>query len=329
VLLAALVLAGGCDERPPQAETATLQSGLTADSGLIALVGAGEGDPLWPILKTGARHYADGHGAIRIRYLNPAGRSPQDQIDCLRSLSDPELRGLCIDIIDANALKPILRDMHNQGIRIVSIIQPAPQEIRSGHVGFDDREIGRALAEATMDALDGAGSIALLHAGYEHPIYGLRRIAFETELERHPGAEVFAKKNCRTDAREARKIIREYSRRFPRLSAWVALDDWPLRDRGPDTLGIPPGCRFITFGGTPAQRPLVESGISTAVVAANYRELGAKAVQYCAEAFREPSRFEKRYAAPLRTVWATNLDEYKRDWAYWSTGKFPGNELQP
>ena len=294
VLLAAFLVAGGCDEPPPpRVGAALLQSAPARDPALVAFVGAGEGDPLWPILKTGAQRYGDRLGAIRIRFLIPTGRSAQDQIECLRSLGDLELRGLCIHIIDADALKPILRKMYNRGIRIVSIIHPAPREIRAGHVGFNERRIGAALAETTISALDGAGSIVLLHAGYEHPIYGPRRIAFENTLKPHRQIEVFARKDCRTNPREARRIIRDYSQRFPRLSAWVALDDWPLRDRGLDDLAVPPGCKFITFGGTPMQWPLIETGVSPGVAAVNYGELGAKAVQY---------RFSARAVATRRSM---------------------------
>ena len=328
-LLVALAAAGGCDNIPPPPGTSAPPSSSMPNRGLVVFMGAGEGDPLWPILKTSAQRYEDSLGLIPIRYVNPAGRSPQDQIDCLRALHDPEMRGLCIHIIDVDAIRPILRKMYSRGVRIVSMIQPAPREVRAGHVGFDNRAIGTALAKATAKALDGAGAIALLHAGYEHPVYGPRRIAFEKELLLQPDIEVFTKRDCRTNPREARKIIREYSPRFPRLSAWVALDDWPLRDRGLDDLPIPRGCKFITFGGTPVQWPLIESGISAGIVAANYGELGTKAVLYCEAALSELPRFENRYYAPLRTLWATNLDEYKRDWTYWSTGKFPQAELEP
>jgi hypothetical protein len=33
------------------------------------------------------------------------------------------------------------------------------------------------------------------------------------------------------------------------------------------------------------------------------------------------------YHAPLRIVWATNLEAYKRDWFYWSTGHYPQEDL--
>jgi len=116
---------------------------------------------------------------------------------------------------------------------------------------------------------------------------------------------------------QARSVIRERSKRFPRLSAWVSLADWPLQGLGLADDPLPAGCRFITFGGSPPHWPLIRNGTSPAIVAANYREMGAKAIQYCEVAIRNPTHFEERYAAPLRTIWSTNLDAYIKDWSSW------------
>ena len=318
-LLAPLLLTGACDRSSPRSATGTSPSGPTAEQALIAFVGAGEADPLWPVLEAGAQRYADASAAVRIQCFSPARSSPQAQIETLRSLRRAGLRGLCVRVTDADALLPTLKQLHNRGIPIVSMIQPISRDIRAGHVGLNEAEIGKALADATLEVLDGGGSIALLHAGYEHPVYGPRRIAFEQEIRFQPEIRVFTKKDCGADPAKAREIMRTYSKRFPRLSAWVALGDWPLLDGGTDgDLGLQPGCRFVTFGGTPRQWPLIERGISTRIVAADYGELGARAVQYCEVALGEPSRFEKLYEAPLRIIRPADLDAYKADWHRWS-----------
>lgn len=335
-LTAIALLACGCDEMPTRPAAAASpsppafslwnlgarSSAPSAKSALVAFVGSGEGDPLWPVLKAGAERYADRVPAVRLRFVNPHERSADAQARALEALRDLDLRGLCIRVTDAEPLLPILREFHNRGVSIISMIQPIPREIRAGHVGLNDSEIGKTLAEVTMDALDGGGSIALLHAGHEHPIFGDRRIGFEQAIRMRSDIEVFTRKDCQADPGKAREMIRAYSKRFPRLSAWVALGNWPLQDgEAGDDLGIPPGCSFIPFGGTPEQWPLIEAGISNSLVAADYGELGYRAARFCEAGFRESSRFERRYEAPLRIVDRTNLDAYKRDWSNWCNGK--------
>lgn len=287
---------------------------------VIAFVGAARRDPLWPILKASGQEYVNTLCSMEVRFLQPKGDSPQDQINLLNSLTAPEIQGLCIQINHVTAVEPTLRQLYARGMRIVSIGQPAPQDLRVAHVGYDERAIGRALAEATASVVNENGTIMLLHAGFEHPVYSLRLIGFQRKLNQ---IEVLANIDCKMDPIQARSIIRDRFARFPRLSAWVSLDDWPLRGMGLVDRPLPKGCRLITFGGTPSQWPLIRDGTCPAIVSAHYRDMGAKAIQYCEMAMRTPERPKERYIANLRTIWSTNLDAYIADWNAWQRQETP------
>jgi len=321
MMAVALCFLSACEDRHIPEEAKELASGLKRSPGFIAFVGAGPSDPVWPILKRGAEQYIENGGALEVRFFSPVGGSAQDQVDLLERLNDPDMRGLCIQIIDVDAIRPILHRMYNQGTLIVSMLNPAPDRICVAHVGFDDEAIGQALARLTVRTLGDSGSMMLLHAGPMDPVFGPRLRAFEREIAHHRQISVLAKLNCRKDPREARNLMRDRSSRYPRLSAWVALGDWPIRDVGRISSFMPPGCRFITFGGTPDHWLLIQKGISPGVVAANYRELGLKAAHYCESAILRPSQFKDKYTAPLRIVAAANLDQYIRDWTFWSSGQ--------
>jgi len=321
-----LALSSGCDNNYENTDIPSIQppKKFTKNS-FIAFVGAGENNPYWPILKTGAQRYQEDLALHEIRFFSPQRQSPKSQRDLLKNIQDPDMAGLCIHIIDLDAVRSLLEEMCSRGIRIVSIINPAPQQIRVGHAGFNDEQIGEALAEATIKVLNGKGSIMLLHAGSEHPIYGTRLAAFEKKLGFHPDVEVFAKINCQGDPSQARNIIRQRSLRYPRLSAWVTLDDWPLRDVHNIDKLLPSGCKFITFGGIPRHWDLIRNRVAPQIVAANYRELGYKAAEFCDLEIWQESRMKHLYSAPVRIVHTTNLQEYIRDWNYWSTGKYLEN----
>ena len=318
-MLAAVMLAG-CEDRslPPElASQPADQSLFTRDEyGEIAVVGASASDPLWPVIQASARRFAPNIEA-QVRFHAPAAASPQAQIDLIRSLLTPNLRGLCVQVSEPAALSGVLQDAINRGVPVVSIGHPAPATVRVGHVGFDDDEIGRLLASAVAKALDDDGTIMVLHAGSEHPAYGLRLAGFRREIRLHPRIDVFAELDCRGSSLEARRLIRERMERYPRLDAWVWLDDWPLQDEADLSTLLGPTCKVVMFGGYPSHWPLLRSGRSPVVVTADFSELGAKAVQFCDTALREPSRFESRYHAPLRTVWSIMLDAFVADWNRW------------
>jgi hypothetical protein len=192
------------------------------------------------------------------------------------------------------------------------------------HIGLNDAEVGRALAELTALALNEKGTIMLLHAGIEHDVYGPRRRSFLEHLQRYTDIELFAEINAQCDPRQARTLIRERSRRYPRLDAWVFLDDWPLRDlQNPSSLFQPP-TRLITVGGTPEHVQLIRVGLSPGVVAASYYELGSQALRACHVAHLERERFRPiRATLPVRNVTTQNLKDYLRDWQFWATGEMP------
>jgi len=329
VLMLVLLGPAGCD-RGPGAESPGVEPAAAIRKrvpGYVAFVAAGRRDPLWPALRASAQQYDRTLCSIATQFLTPDGDSPKDQVDLLESLTDGALRGVCVQITDVAALEPVLRKLHQRGIRIVSMVQPAPLKWRVGHVGFDELEVGGALADAVADALGGHGTLMVLHAGTTHPAYGPRLRAFRERIARYPGIEVLAEVDCQGRSRRAREIIRERFARYPRLSAWVALDDWPFRGVSVAEEALPAGCKCITFGGVPRHWPLVRTGVSPRIVAANYREMGARALQFCEMAIREVSRFKGSYHAPLRVIQPTNLDAYIADWTRWC--RPDGDELLP
>jgi len=315
-----LGLAAGCEQAAAPPPPATRPG---PESGVIAFVGAGRNDPFWPILRTGGQLYASAGARLSIVPLCPEGDSARDQVALLAGLRDPDLRGLCIQPADIGAIQPVLNRLYNQGVCIVSMIQPVPERLRVAHVGFDEEGVGRELARLTSQVLPAEATFMLLHAGLDDPVYGPRLIGFERQMQAVRGPERLAEIDCRGDPREARAIIRDRAARYPRLTAWVALADWPLRGIPQADAAMGPSAAFLTFGGTPEHCALIRSGRSPAVLAANYRELGIKAAQFCEAAILHPSDHKPVYHAPLRTVAASNLHEYERDWILWCTGAYP------
>lgn len=319
---------GGCDRGDVSAvidaENDRSPSVLEDREGFIAVVASGKDDPYWPIIQAGAQRYHDDLGMLELRYCIPAGNSPKDQIDLLKSLKDPKLRGICIHPTSEDAILPVLAPLHGRGIPIVTMLQPLACDWPISHVGLNDNDVGQALAELTALALDERGTLMLLHAGIEHDVYGPRRRSFLEHLQRYRELELFADIDAGRSPRQARTVIRERSQRFPRLDAWVCLDDWPLRDfQNPASLFEAP-TRLITVGGTPQHIDLIRRGISPGVVAADYYELGSHALRACHVALLDGEQFRPiRIELPLRVVTANTLTDYVRDWQSWAAGEMP------
>jgi ABC-type sugar transport system substrate-binding protein len=321
-VVALLAAMAGCQhsEEGPPAKT---------KEGFIAVVASDAGDPLWPILKNGAQRYGATIPTFEVKCLTPSATAPSLD-DLLRSLLTEQVRALCIMTTEQRQPTALLEGIRTRGIPVISVLQSVEDQVQYAHAGYDDALIGQRLAEVTAKVI-GQGTVMVLHAGRKHPVYGPRLIAFEKEMQSHAQPEVFATIDCHLDPQEAVTILRERSRRFPRLSAWVLLGDWPFRGKQPIDQLIPPTCRLITFGCPPAVWPLIRAGKCAAAVDADYGELGAQTVQLAEVGLSGQTGLQPAYRLPTRVITAAELDTWARDWQRWSgvPGTSPSTQTAP
>lgn len=310
-----LLLSGGCGDSSsgPSASRPAKEP-----AALILVVSSGPNDPYTPMLEAGARRAAKRVPAMEVRFVTPQADTPGSQAALLLGFRDPKLAGVCVHPHDAPASRSAMEVLATRGLAMVSLLEPGPRTA-AGHVGLSDEAVGQALAVETAQAVGGEGQVMLLHAGAGHERYGMRLRAFEKAI-RQTRVEVLASLDCGGDPFRARRLIAEHAARYPRLSAWVSLADWPLREP-PQPWPLPETTRLITVGGTPAQWPLVENGHLPRLIAADCSMLVEQAVDICEASLRSASGApgaSRIVDLPLRIVAAGDLEAYRRDWIEWS-----------
>ena len=97
-VLGAVMLAGMCNCRPESADESP------KGSGFIAVVGIGKADPLWPVVRASAVRFAELSPRPPVRALAPEEISPNLQLRMLGALRDDGLVGLCIQVLDSEAV---------------------------------------------------------------------------------------------------------------------------------------------------------------------------------------------------------------------------------
>jgi ABC-type sugar transport system substrate-binding protein len=330
IACAALSLLPACENDSQPGVGGTRYRRIPTGAGYIAFIGAGQDDPLWPVLRAGAERFEREQGLIEVRYAAPPIVSPDQQATLIRSLTTPTLRGLCVQVIDPDSLGPVLDRARQNGAAIVTMGRRANYSPIHGNVGYDEEAIGRALADATVRYLKSRGAIMILHEGQKDRPMRRRYGAFMEAIEPVLGIERWAEIDCQGDPYRAREEIRARSERFPGLSAWVSLAPWPLLAWSPSSATasapaspLPDGCKLITCGAEPTVWPFLESGLCPIVVGFDYHDMGAKALQFCQAATEGGVITPREYTVPVRMVTPTNLAEYKRDWAVWAAPPAP------
>ena len=300
--LGLLVLAVGCDRSGPVGRS-------TAATPRVVFVGAAADDPLWPAFRAGAQRFADRVGLVSVEFAAPPSRSPEQQCQLILELLQTKLDGICVQVIDAALLAPVLRRVQTRGVRVVTVGKDVPRDARAGYAGLDEQAAGRALALAVGAALPDGGTVMLLHAGRDSPRFGPRLRAYQEAGGAVPGLFSLGSFDCRADPAEAERIVADKLSRF-RLHAIISLGDWPLEAVTQGGLQLPAGCRLIAHGASPRYVSLLEDGRCAALIGADYTAIGYDAVRICATAILDKTVGNRTFLADAHTVRADNLAEH-------------------
>ena len=286
-------------------------------TGFIAVVGAGESDPLWPVLRAAAAHFQRDTPAIEVQAHTPPVASVNLQADLVRRLRSKGMRGVCIQIIDPKATSGLLESLRAEGAVVVTLLHPVESAEPFLHCSIDDADMGAALADTLAGHIPAGGTAGVLyHDGDEAA--KRRHQAFRQQMTRHAGISILRELDCGGDPATARTAMREAMKRFPGIDGWVTLGDWPVRPPHDDQPLLPPECALVAPGPIPQWDALIGTGVCRVVVMANYREMVDRALQMCLLATQQEMLQRQSYVAPPVPVDADSLRKYREQWAQWT-----------
>ena len=316
ILICLLLAAAGACRRPSSSKPV---HSVASGDGFIAVVGAGEDDPLWPVLRGSAQRANRDLGGITVRIVAPQIGSPAAQIELIRSLRGRQLRAACVQVTDAEAIAPVLEELRSAGVLVVTMVRPVPSPLPFHHCGVDEPQVGEAIAVALAEGIGYKGTVAVLRGDETDKQLTARYRGFHNELKRHVDVQVLRELRYDGDPQQARKTIRDFCERFPRLNGFAVLGDWPFRS--PQALSeplVPAGCKLVSVDPLPPTWPLLSKGWCHALVGAEYGRIAHKAIQWCVVILAEKELPTQTYFVPVRKVWSGSLEGWKMQWQRWT-----------
>ncbi len=312
-LLLNLLVACGCrrDEAP-----------LTyREAGFVAFVGVGEDDPVWPVLRASATrlHVELGLSKVPLRTAAPPTSSVNAQRNLIRKLHDEGMNALCVQVSDPKGLVSTLDALAAQGVQIVTMMNPVRSTPPFIHAGPDDAAVGEALADALYDVLDGRGTAVLLHADSGSEASARRHVALVERLKSYPSIAVLFERDCQGSPDRARDTIAELMQRYPRLGAWVATDNCPLRKHADGPVSLPKSCRVVAVDPVPGTWWALEDGVAAAMIAVDYGAIAEHALTTCITLTLGEARIPTSFSAGVRIVKPAELDAFKTQWRRWTS----------
>ncbi len=313
-LLAAILIAGcGCS-----------RSGESLDrkaTGFVAIVGVGEDDPLWPVLReTATRLHGElGLATIPLRIAAPPTQSVNAQRKLIRQLADEGMAGLCVQVSDPAGLLGTLDAVAARGVPVVTMLRPVEGTTSFVHTGSDDAAVGAALADALHAALGGHGTAVVLHADSVDKSSARKHAAFSERLKSYGQLAILFDRDCEGDTDRSRQIIDKLMRRYPKLGAWVVIGNWPLRRHPDGPLSLPQTCRMIAVDPFPHTWSAIEGGLATTMIATEYDRIAEHALTTCLTMTLGKAQIPTSFSAEATAVGLGDLEAFKRKWQRWTT----------
>lgn len=320
VVVGLLPAAGACRK---DSASGPERAGPSGD-GFIAVVGAGRNDEMWHVLRASALRTSRDFGGMAVRTFAPQDTSQSDQIELIEDLRGPELRALCVQVMDPEAILSLLEDLRTSGVLVVTMVRAVPSPFPFHHCGIHEPEVGKAIGEALAEGLGRKGTIAVLRSDETDRRLAARYRGFRDEIERHTEITILRELRCDGDPMHAQQLIRDFCERFPRLQGFAVLENWPFRPpHGLSQPLVPGECILVSADPLPCTWATLSKGWCYAMVAAEYDRIAYRAVQWCLLAGERKEVPVQTHSVGVRKVWVGNLDSFKAQWLRWMEAPTP------
>ena len=311
-----LFLPSGCNPLPRSQRPA---QGLLNRT--VAVVGPVADDPVWPIIRIRAADIEQSERELRFEYYELSQNTGPALRDTLDGINESKATAVFIFSPAVVSGGNEIDRLSNNGKRVVLVGTDHPKSLRAVYCGPSQSETGRAAARACaeMTPSDRRTSM-LLHGSIDDITAAARLTGFKDETERLGKIEIFKQLDCNGDPIEAQRIVRRQSRLYPRVGAFVMLDDWALRTSTLDERLTAATAIVIVCGDSIQLRSLLRNRHIDALIGYNVaqavddglRAAGRLATNSGDEALTRITR------EPI-VVKIDDLENYEAQWEDWST----------
>ncbi len=263
LLLASAILAGACD-RGPKAKR-------EEPRGKILFVGRSADDPMWATACRIAEEARKSRGWQGIEMRVPPEGSPDGQRTFLETINPNEWLAVCVLANDPEVIAAPIERIVRSGRPVVLLGRDARATGRTTFCGVDEEEIGEALANACIQGLGSEqATIGVIHGGDQDTAARMRTRGFRRRIETTKGIEIIREIDCSGREIEARRIAMEEAKKYPRIGAWVMLDDWVIRGAPDDARMANEGILIVYFTPSAENLAAVAHGAADAAVSIDY-----------------------------------------------------------
>jgi ribose transport system substrate-binding protein len=234
--------------------------------------------PVFNYAKTGAERAARELGNVRIEWRAPDTADQLKQKEILESFITQRVDGIAISALNGDFLTDTINRAIDAGIPVVTWDSDAPKSKRIAFYGVDDVESGRIMGQEAIKLLNGKGKVAIITSvgatNLQRRLDGVR-----DALSTAPGIEVVEVYDIKEDVVRCAEIIATGTRRYPDLSAWIAVGGWPVFTRNALAAVDPSKTKVISFDTVESGLALLREGKVQVLLGQKYFGWGSETVK--------------------------------------------------
>lgn len=177
--------------------------------------------PYWARCKQGMEAAAKELG-VKAIFDGPVTNDLAKQIEIIEGYITRRVSGIAISPNDPRGIEEVIKKAVRRDIPVVTFDSDAPRSERYLYIGTVNREAGRQAGRALVAALDGQGTVAILHGSVTALNLRQRLEGFQEIVSQAKGITVVALEENRDDAALAVAQSENILQKYPDLSAFFA-----------------------------------------------------------------------------------------------------------
>jgi ribose transport system substrate-binding protein len=311
-VIAALIggACGGSETRPPEGSKELR----------FAVIPKALDIPVFNYAKIGAERAARELGNVRIEWRAPDTADQLKQKEILESFITQRVDGIAISALNGDFLTDTINRAIDAGIPVVTWDSDAPKSRRIAFYGVDDFESGRIMGQEAIKLLDGKGKVAIITSvgatNLQRRLDGVR-----DALKAAPGIEIVEVYDIKEDVVRCAEIIATGTRRYPELSAWIAVGGWPVFTRNALAAVDPAKTKVISFDTVESGLALLREGKVQVLLGQKYFGWGSETVKllYGIKNGRLPPN--PIINSGVDVVTRDNVEQYAEQWKKMEAGQ--------
>ena len=184
-------------------------------------------NPFVVSVKNGAQKAADENGVDLV--ITDAQLDSQKQMADVESFVQQKVDVILIDSLDSTAILPTLEDAYNAGFKIMTedVRLPDAGEMVSTHVGIDNKESGKMIAQYLVDTLKAEGKKnVIMFEGLPGAEATLSRAeGFHEVMDNNPDVNILYNKNVGDQRAQGLQEMDDMLQRFTDIDAVICCND--------------------------------------------------------------------------------------------------------